>query len=87
MKDVRITIDSGSRRGQYEVSLQLDDSITCGETVQLLVDSLELRPSRRKGRWQLVERWKGCGESKPFSSIINLLHLLPILKEKNIINA
>ena len=64
MKDVRITVDLGSRRGQYEVSLQLDDSITCGETVQLLLDSLELQQSQRKGRWQLVESWRGFGECR-----------------------
>ena len=65
MKDVRITVDLGSGRGRYEVNLQLDDSITSEETVQLLLDSLELQQQQsswRKGRWQLVERWKGCGE-------------------------
>ncbi len=64
MKEVRITVDLGSGRGRYEVNLQLDDSITSGETVQLLLDSLELQQqsSQRKGRWQLIERWRGCGE-------------------------
>ena len=66
MKDVRITVDLGSGRGRYEVNLQLDGSITSGETVQLLLDSLELQQQQqsswRKGGWQLVERWKGCGE-------------------------
>ena len=62
MKDVRITVDLGSRRGQYEVSLQLDVGVTCGETLQLLLDSLELlQGSHRKGRWQLIEKWRDCG--------------------------
>ena len=64
MKDVRITVNLGSRRGQYEVSLQLDDNITCGETLQVLLDSIEQQQSHRKGKWQLVETWRGCGESR-----------------------
>ena len=66
MKEVKITIDLRSRRGRYEVGLQLDNNITCGETLQLLMDSLELEQSRKKGRWQLVETWKGCGKHRKY---------------------
>ena len=61
MKNVRIKIDMGYR-GQFEVCLDLDDSVTCGETLRMLLDSLELRPHDKRGRWQLVESWRGCGE-------------------------
>ena len=61
MKDIRINVELASA-GHCEVALQLDDSITCGETVQLLVDSLALKAREKKGRWRLVERWKGCGD-------------------------
>ena len=74
MKDVRITVDLDSRRGKYEVSLQLDDGITCGETVRLLLESLDLQQGsqRPRGRWQLVERWRGCGERKEYPLVLNL---------------
>ena len=62
MKEVKITIDLLSRRGRYEVSLQLDESITCGETLKQLLEILELEQSRKRGRWQLVETWRGCGK-------------------------
>lgn len=70
MKDVRITVNLGSKRGQYEVSLHLDDNITCGGTLQLLLESLELQQSQKKERWQLVESWRGCGECGKLSSSI-----------------
>lgn len=65
MKEVRITVDLGIRRyGKYEVALQLDDSVTCGEILQTLFDSLSLHEQEgdKRERWQLVERWRGCGE-------------------------
>lgn len=63
MKEVRITVDMGRRRpGSYEVALQLDDNVTCGDVLQLLVESLALKPRNKKGEWRLVECWRGCRE-------------------------
>ena len=75
MKDVKITVcrGRGGGGGQYEVALQVDESVTSGDVVRSLLHSLDLPQEQQRvggkgGAWRLVEcwrSWEGCKGSVP----------------------
>ena len=61
MEEVELGIFWKRKAVSSPLRVELKKTVTCAQVVEQLVGSLGLGVGRKK-RWNLVERWQGCGE-------------------------